>query len=320
MASIIRAALLFLAAAHAATIQHVTDTLDNNPTSVGFYLYVPDKLAPRPAILVNPHSCHGSAQAAYAGSQFAAFADKYGFVVIYPDSPHQEDKCWDVSSKETLSHNGGGDSRGIVSMVDYALAKYNGDRGRVFVTGVSSGAMMTSVLVGAYPDVFAAGSAYSGVPFSCFRAPESLQSSSNGSRFGYWNADCATGKVTKTAAAWAADIANAYPGYCGWRPKMQIFHGTADETLNYTCFTEEVKQWNAVFGFSQTPTSVVANTPKANWTRSVYGHSRSGKNWFEAYSAGGVTHNIEHQDQLTLDWFDLACNTTAGGCFRWGDK
>lgn len=312
MVSIFATALLLITA-HAASIQHVTDKIDSNPTNVGFYLYVPDRVAPHPAILVNPHWCHGSAQAAYAGSQFASFADKYGFIVIYPDSPHQADKCWDVSSKETLSHNGGGDSLSIVSMVKYTLAKYNGDKQRVFVTGVSSGAMMTSVLIGAYPDVFAAGSAYSGVPFGCFRAPDLLQSGNNSQRFGYWNSDCAEGKVEKTAAAWAAEMSNSYPGYSGWRPKMQIFHGTADETLNYKCFTEEVKQWNAVFGFDQTPTSTTPNTPKANWTKSVYGSLE--RSWFEAYSAGGVTHNIEHQDQLTLDWFDLACTED---CFKWG--
>ena len=141
----------------AATLQQLNVSLANNPTNVGFYIYVPDTLAPDPPILVNPHWCHGDAPSAYVDSTFANLSSEYGFIIIYPDSPNQVDKCWDVSSTETLTHNGGGDSLGIVSMVNWTLNAYNGDPGRVFVTGVSSGAMMTNVLVGAYPDVLRAG-------------------------------------------------------------------------------------------------------------------------------------------------------------------
>ncbi|KAI1360477.1 Alpha/Beta hydrolase protein [Xylaria arbuscula] len=286
----------------AASLTKVTEDFGENPTNVGFYIYVPDQLAASPPILVNPHWCHGDAQVCYAGSQYATMASQYGFIVIYPDSPNTADKCWDVSSNATLSHNSGGDSLGIVSMVRWTLDKYNGDPKRVFVTGVSSGAMMTSTLIGAYPDLFAAGSAFAGVPFGCFA----------GNGYGVWSDACATGKITHTPTEWAALVEAAYPGYSGWRPKMQIFHGTIDETLNYTNFLEEVKEWNAVFGYSQTPTNTALNTPVTNWTKYVYGQN----DWFEAYSAGGVTHNIQNQEAVVMSWFDLTCTT--GDCFSWG--
>ena len=288
--------------ANAASLTRVTEDFGKNPTDVGFYIYVPDQLAANPPILVNPHWCHGDAQVCYAGSQYATMASQYGFIVIYPDSPNTADKCWDVSSNATLTHNAGGDSLGIVSMVRWTLDKYNGDAKRVFVTGVSSGAMMTSTLIGAYPDVFAAGSAFAGVPFGCFA----------GDGFGVWSDACATGKITHTASEWAAIVKTAHPGYSGWRPKMQIFHGTIDETLNYTNFLEEVKEWNAVFGYSQTPTNTTLNTPISNWTKYTYGEN----DWFEAYSAGGVTHNIQNQEAVVMSWFDLTCIT--GNCFSWG--
>ncbi|KAI0398584.1 Alpha/Beta hydrolase protein [Xylariaceae sp. FL0594] len=299
--------------ASAASLQQVTEAFGPNPRNVGFYIYVPDQLAARPPILVNPHWCHGDARACYAGSQYAALASRHGFIVIYPDSPNGADKCWDVSSDATLAHGAGGDSLGIVSMVRWALDRYGGDPARVFVTGVSSGAMMTSTLVGAYPDVFAAGSAFSGVPFGCFA----------GDGYAVWSGACATGQISHTPAEWAAIVRAAYPAYENatttttttrkWRPKMQIFHGTNDEVLNYNVFKEEVKQWTAVFGYDgQHPTVTTPDTPVANWTKYVYGPS----DWFEAYSAGGVTHNIQNQEATVMDWFDLAC--TSGDCFRWG--
>jgi acetylxylan esterase len=290
----------------AASLQQITTNFGDNPTNVGFYIYVPDVLAANPPILVNPHWCHGTAQAAYTGSQFATLASKYGFIVIYPNSPNTADQCWDVSSAQTLTHNGGGDSLGIVSMVKWTLNKYKADSTRVFVTGVSSGAMMTNVLIGSYPDIFAAGSAFAGVPFGCF-APKG----NNAGVYDYWNGDCASGLVTHMAAEWAGIVKAAYPGYAGWRPKMQVFHGTADETLNYVNFGEEIKEWTGVFGLSSTPTSTTANSPLSGWTKTVYGTN----GWFEAYSAAGVSHNIPVQEGNVMAFFQLNCTT---GCFSWG--
>lgn len=304
---------VFASSARAASLQQLNVTLPNNPTNVGFYIYVPDNLQPNSPILVNPHWCHGDAPAAYAGSTFANLASEHGFIVIYPDSPNLADKCWDVSSPATLTHGAGGDSLGIVSMVRWTLARYRGDAARVFVTGVSSGAMMSNVLAGAYPDVFAAGSAFAGVAFGCFGdgAPADNGSSS---AVDYWNAECAGGLVRHTPAEWAAIVRAAYPGYDGYRPKMQVFHGTADETLNYTNLGEEIKEWTGVFGLSEVPTTTSLDTPLANWTKWEYGQD----NWFEAYSAWNVTHNIPVQEDVVMDFFGLAC--VGEDCFRWGQK
>jgi poly(3-hydroxybutyrate) depolymerase len=86
--------------------------------------------------------------------------------MIYPSTPHMSN-CWDVHSADSLTHGQGGDAAGIVSMVQYALETHGGDANRVFVMGFSSGGMMTNLLAGSYPDVFAAGAAYSGVAFGC---------------------------------------------------------------------------------------------------------------------------------------------------------
>ncbi|KAH8593904.1 carbohydrate esterase family 1 protein [Bisporella sp. PMI_857] len=271
-----------------------------NPTNVTFYIYVPAKLQPNPPIVVDPHWCHGTAQAAFAGSQLATLADTYGYIVIYPDAPHDVDDCWDVSSKQTLTHNGGGDSLGIVSMVRYTLATYYGNPKRVFSYGVSSGAMMTNVLLGAYPDVFAAGSAWAGVAFGCFA----------GDGFAVWSDACATGKIIKTGAEWKAIVEAAYPEYKGWRPKLQIFHGSADEVLYVQNFQEEIKEWTAVLGLPSSPVQTLQNNPQSNWTTYIYGDA------FQATLAGGVTHNIPVDANIAVKWFDLTC--TGANCFSHG--
>jgi acetylxylan esterase len=46
-----------------------------------------------------------------------------------------------------------------------------------------------------------------------------------------WSDACVKGNVVKTGAKWVVLVTAAYPGYSGFRPKMQVFHGTADTTL-----------------------------------------------------------------------------------------
>ena len=106
------------------------------------YLYVPTNLVVQPPMIVAIHYCAGSARDYYYGSPYSRLADQYGFIVIYPSSPNRG-TCWDVSSTQSLTRNGGGDSNAIANMVKSTLAKYNGDPSKVFVTGSSSGAMMT---------------------------------------------------------------------------------------------------------------------------------------------------------------------------------
>ena len=113
-----------------------------NTSNTKMYIYVPSKLAAKPGVIVAIHYCTGTAQQYYSGSPYAQLADQKGFIVIYPESPYSG-TCWDVSSKAALTHLGGGDSNSIANMVNYTLNKYSGDASKVFVTGSSSGAMMT---------------------------------------------------------------------------------------------------------------------------------------------------------------------------------
>ena len=270
-----------------------------NPTNVTFNLYVPSPLRPSAPLLVYPHWCHGTAQAAYSSKPWRALADSLGFVTIYPSSPWQADTCWDVSSPQTLAHDAGGDALGIASMVRWTLRNYNVDPERVFVTGVSSGGMMTAVLVGAYPELFAAGSIFAGVPFGCF----------SGDGYDVWSDKCAKGTITHTGEEWAALVQAAYPGYAGPRPKMQVFHGDVDEVLNVANYREAVKQWAAVLGTGTVPTLTAADSPRPGWSRNVYGN----KGLFESFLAKGVGHDIPDLVDEVVRFFGLDCSGST--CF-----
>ncbi|KUN78174.1 extracellular catalytic domain type 1 short-chain-length polyhydroxyalkanoate depolymerase [Streptomyces griseoruber] len=260
-----------------ATLTEVTD-FGANPSGLRMYVYVPASVTAHPAVLVAVHWCTGSGPDMYNGTEYDTLADQYGYIVVYP-SVTRSSKCFDVSSPQALKRGGGSDPVGIRSMVDWVTANYAADTGRVYATGISSGAMMTNVLLGDYPDVFAAGAAFSGVPFGCFATTDGSE----------WNSACSGGTVIRTAQEWGDIARAAYPGYTGTRPRMQLWHGTEDDVLRYPNFGEEVKQWTNVRGVGQTPAATDA--PQSGWTRTRYGGTGD-QAPVEAISLQGIGHNL----------------------------
>jgi acetylxylan esterase len=246
--------------AKAASLVQVTN-FGADPSNNLMYIYVPNNVRPNPPILMALHQCTGTGPGFYSSTAFASLADQYGFIVIYPDA-NRSGQCWDVSSSQALTRNGGSDPVGLMSMITYTEQHYGGNPNQVYVTGASSGAMMTNVMLADYPDVFKAGVAFMGVPYHCF-----FTGTVDG-----WNSACADGQVSMTGPQWGDLVRNdADPGYTGARPRMEVWHGTADTTLNYNNFGQEILQWTNVLGVSSTPTTT--STPVSGWTETTYGGS-----------------------------------------------
>lgn len=267
--------------AHAATLVEVT-SFGSNPGGMRMHIYVPDIRPTNPAIVVAMHGCGGSGPGFYSGSQFASLADRYGFIVIYPTATQQAGfgNCFDVWSEASKRRGGGSDPVSIMSMITYAQQRHGGDPQRVFATGSSSGGMETNALLALYPDVFKAGAAFMGVPFTCF---------ANAADFPPGVSNCTGGRVDRTPQQWGDAVRQAYPGYTGPRPRVQLWHGTNDTLVPYMLLQEEIEQWTNVFGLSQAPTST--DTPQTNWNRRRYATS-SGTVQVEAYSIQGAGHSL----------------------------
>ena len=270
------------------------------PTYVNMFTYVPDQLASKPAIVVAPHHCQGTAQSTYSEmASLVSIADKTGFVLIFPEATGQN--CWDAGSSRSLSHGGRGDTGAIVQMVKYALGKHGGDATRVYSVGGSSGGIMTEALLGVYPEVFMAGVSLMGVPCGCW-AQGYNDVTGNGSS-AQWSGSCAGGNVTKTGQAWGDLVRSYYPGYAGRRPRLQHWHGTADTVLNFKNMAEDVKQWTNVLGLDETPSG--SDMPKSGTTRQFW-KSACGFTVFETFALSGVAHAVPFDGQAVAAYFGLA--------------
>ncbi|MGC4794083.1 PHB depolymerase family esterase [Micromonospora saelicesensis] len=267
--------------AYAASLTEVT-SFGDNPGRMRMHVYVPDNRPTRPAVVVAMHGCGGSGPGFYSGSEFASLADRYGYIVIYPSATQQAGfgNCFDVWSDAAKRRGGGSDPVSIVSMVRYVQQQYAADPERVYATGSSSGGMMTNHMLALHPDLFKAGAAFMGVPFNCF---------ANAADFPPASSQCTGGNMNRTPQQWGDAVRQAYPGYSGPRPRVQLWHGTNDTLVPYSLLQEAIEQWTNVFGLSQTPTST--DTPQANWNRRRYADS-GGTVQVEAYSIQGAGHSL----------------------------
>lgn len=307
------------AKASAATSQKVEQSVwgvSGLPSYVNMYIYVPDKVAAKPPILVASHHCQGTAASTYSEtkSSFVSLADKNGFIIIFPEATGHN--CWDVGSEKSLKHDGGGDTQAIAQMVRYALTKYNADATRVYAFGGSSGAMMTQALLGVYPDIFAAGVAISGVPCGCWAVDYSGDVASNGQ----WSGPCAGGTVSKTAQQWGDLVRSMFPSYTGHRPRVQLWHGTVDKTISYKNLAESVKEWTNVLSLSDAPTS---SDTKYGGTHQIW-KNKCGFGVLETVAVDGADHDVKWDTNAAAQFLGLdplgsadpeaaACPPTSGG-------
>ncbi len=256
-------------------------TTANLPSYISMYEYVPAKLAAHPPVLVVSHWYGATAAGMFGvaqGGGLVAAADQYGFIMVFP----QRDigGCWDISSTQSLTHDGGGETQAIAEMVKYEVAHRGANANRVYATGQSCGAMFTEALLAVYPDVFKGGSEFSGVPVG-----------------GCWT--CSGGYVDHTPQQWGAIVDATYPGYSGHRPRVQLWHGDADMTVNYQNQIEAIKEWTDVLGLSLTPASSTMLTFNGHmWTREMW-QDACGVTLLDAFTEQGGPHNTDASEDAT---------------------
>jgi endo-1,4-beta-xylanase len=289
-------ALLAASTARGAALQQVA-SFGNDASGLGMFVYVPDRVAVSPPLVVAMHDCGGSASAFFAGpgAGLVAGADQHGYILVFPETTSAANgTCWDVHSSASLTRDGGSDSAGIVSMVKYAVSRWGADARRVYAMGTSSGGMMTQVLLALYPDVFAAGSAWSGVPYGCWAGTT------------WWNDACAKGQISRTGREWGDLVRSASPGFAGLRPRIQLWHGDQDGTIDFKDLGESVKQWSDVLRWGGDPYSTEQDVPRRGDVRTRYTAGCGGRAEVEAVRVAGGTHALSVATSEVIAFFGLA--------------
>lgn len=196
-------------------------------------LYVPKKLknAKNPDLVVMLHGCKTTAVEFAMGTRMNALADKYGFIVFYPEQTPaaNSDRCWNWF----LSFNqarGFGEPAQIMASALNVKNKYRA--GRIFVAGMSAGGAMAAILASTYADEISGVAIHSGLSYlAAFTVDQANWALVNGS---------ITPPQKSSTVAYQGSL---YPH----RPMPTlVFHGDADVRV-YPKNSEDVIQHFAMF-------------------------------------------------------------------------
>lgn len=239
------AGLVALSSANPATAAGLTavPSFGSNPGNLAMYEYVPAGLPAGAPVVAAMHGCTQTATDYYANSGWTEFADRYGFALVFPEqrTANNSSRCFNWFQPGDTTR-GQGEALSIRQMVGQSLSAHGGDSRRVFVTGLSGGGAMTTVMLATYPDVFAGGAIMAGLPYGCATDVVSAFS-------------CMSPGVDRTPAQWAAAARAGYSGYSRPYPRVAVWHGTADTTVVPRNADELRDQWTGVHGISASPTS-----------------------------------------------------------------
>jgi poly(hydroxyalkanoate) depolymerase family esterase len=220
----------------------------SNPGNLKMYRYLPAGLENGRPLVVALHGCTQQASAYDDETGWIRFADRYRFALLLPEQQQANNtsKCfnWFQVGDNT---RGSGEALSIRQMIDRMMIDAGSDPARVYVTGLSAGGAMTAVMLATYPEVFAGGGIIAGIPYKCANnAGEAL------SQCGVSLSGQRSPMKNLTPAQWGSQVRNA-SGHNGPYPRVSIWQGTADNTVNPEDQIELVDQWTNVLGIDQTP-------------------------------------------------------------------
>jgi poly(hydroxyalkanoate) depolymerase family esterase len=244
-----------------------------NPGALKMFAYVPEPLPRTPALVVVLHGCGQTAAAYDFGTGWSTLAKRYGFALLMPEQQgaNNANTCFNWFNPGDVAR-GRGEAASIRQMVARMVADHKIDSRRIYITGLSAGGAMTSVMLAVYPEVFAGGAIIAGLPYGI---ASNVREALGGMM-----------QSTSRPAGKLGDLVRKASKHKGPWPKVSVWHGSADRTVNPGNANEIVKQWLDVHGLPSAPMSAV----------DVDGHPREvwwnadGETIVESYTITDMAH------------------------------
>ena len=202
----------------------------SDPGGLRMLSHVPEGLAPGAPLVVALHGCTQTAAGYDEGSGWSVMADRLGFALLLPEQRRANNAhlCFNWFEPGDTARDAG-EALSIRQMIAAMIQAHGLDPSRVFITGLSAGGAMTSVMLATYPEVFAAGAIVAGLPY--------------GAASGVSEALRAMSRPAAMPAATRAAAVRAASAHAGPWPRVAVWHGDADTTVHPGNSEESVKQW-----------------------------------------------------------------------------
>ena len=231
------------------------------PTRKLYWLYLPsgERTTPLP-LVVMLHGCQQSATDFAASTRMNQLAERKGFAVLYPQQSGAADshRCWHWYKRQT--QQGGGDVQWVAGLMAHVQRRHALDSARSYISGLSAGAALATLVALHYPERIAALGIHSAPVFGTADSPISAyRAMQHGTRLAHM------------AAAQA--LAKAQPQFPGM-PAI-ILHGDRDAVvrrINAAQLFDQLQVLNAPLLGSAPP--VLRNHPgRAGGRRPRHGYT-----------------------------------------------
>lgn len=222
-----------------------------NPGELDARAHIPTGLPPRSPLVVVLHGCTQTASAYDHGSGWSRLADDYGFAVLFPQQTRSNNAnaCFNWFMPGDIERDRG-EAASIRQMIESVATRYDIDRNRIFITGLSAGGAMANVMLATYPEVFAGGAIIAGLPYgTASTVPKAFDRMR-----GHGVPD------VKTLQSLLRDASS----HTGPWPTISVWQGTRDATVVPSNAVSVVDQWRGVHDVPQ----------KAALVETVDGHIR----------------------------------------------
>ena len=244
-----------------------------NPGGLRMLSFVPDQLqVPHPLVVVL-HGCGQTAAGYDLGAGWSTLAKHYGLALLMPEQQpaNNSQGCFNWFNPEDTARDSG-EACSIRQMIARMVADHKIDPRRIFVTGLSAGGAMTSVMLATYPEVFAAGAIIAGLPFG---VATNMREALNGMF-----------QSPPRPAGELGDLVRNASNHKGRWPKLSVWHGSADRMVNPANANEIVKQWLDVHQLPSAPMSegIVDGHPHQIWWNA------DGETTIESYTITDMAH------------------------------
>lgn len=247
----------------------------SNPGALRARFYVPVLQHASAALVVVLHGCTQNAAGYDHGSGWSRLADEQGFALLYPEQQcgNNANLCFNWFNT-TDTKRDAGEALSICQMVAAMVAEHAIDPTRIFVTGLSAGGAMASVMLATYPEVFAGGAIIAGLPYgTAASVPEAF--------------DRMRAHGGPPVAALSALVTAASRHKGPW-PTISVWHGDSDATVSDKNSSLIVEQWRAIHGVPREPSAVeqVGRHLRRVW------RDADGRDAIEQYRITGLGHGV----------------------------
>ncbi|MBR1155935.1 PHB depolymerase family esterase [Bradyrhizobium sp. JYMT SZCCT0428] len=245
----------------------------SNPGALRMFSFVPEHLPRAPALVVVLHGCGQTAAGYDRGAGWSTLAERYGFALLMPEqqASNNGNTCFNWFNPEDISRDGG-EAGSIRQMIARMVGDHHIDSRRIYVTGLSAGGAMTSVMLATYPDVFAGGAVIAGLPYGIAgNVREALSGMMQ--------------SPSRPADELGDLVRNASKHKGPW-PKLSVWHGSADRTVSPGNADEIVKQWLDVH---QLPLAPMSTGDVDGYPRQVWWNA-DGETVVESYTITDMAH------------------------------